>query len=250
MQQLESNPVTSSYDKEELKGFTRSMAELQWLLLILVILYFFIPTRPITDSDGLIIAMVSYSIFVMLFRYMNFQSRESRWKLAIETWGMITFITIVLSHTGEVESPLLNLYLLVIIACAITLGKIMTLLEVMLIACCYLYMGYLSYSVGLFVPETFTMLMAKFSPFLLVAYVTSMLASDILHAKKRITLLSQTDDLTGLLNMRAFNNIMDREIARVTRYAHPFTVIMIDVDGLKSINDQYWHAMVVMSSWY
>jgi diguanylate cyclase (GGDEF)-like protein len=241
MPQFVSNQVTSTYDKEELKGFTRSMAELQWLLLILAILYFFIPTRPITDSDSLIISMVSYAAFVMLFRYMNFQTRESRWKLAIETWAMITFITIVLMHTGLAESPLLNLYLLVIIACAITLGKIMTLLEVMLIACCYLYLGYLSYSVGLFAPETFTILMAKFSPFLLVAYVTSMLASDIQHAKQHITLLSNTDDLTGLLNMRAFNNIMDKEVARVTRYTHPFTVVMIDVDGLKSINDQYGH---------
>ncbi len=119
----------------------------------------------------------------MVFRYLNFQARETHWKLAIETWAMIAFISIVLSYTGLVESPLLNLYLLVIIACAITLGKIMTLLEVMLIACCYLYMSYLSYPTGLFAPETFTMLMAKFSPFLLVAYVTSMLASDILYAQ-------------------------------------------------------------------
>ncbi|RLA02014.1 MAG: GGDEF domain-containing protein, partial [Gammaproteobacteria bacterium] len=141
MPQFSSNQVTSTYDKEELKGFTRSMAELQWLLLILAILYFFIPTRPITDSDSLVISMVSYAAFVILFRYLNFQARESRWKLAIETWAMITFITIVLLHTGMAESPLLNLYLLVIIACAITLGKIMTLLEVMLIACCYLYLG-------------------------------------------------------------------------------------------------------------
>ncbi len=239
--QVASNKNSTLFDKEELKGFSRSMAELQWLLLILVILYFYIPTRPITDSDGLVVTMVSYSGFVLLFRYMNFQSRETRLKLAIETWAMITFISIVLSFTGMVESPLLNLYLLVIIACAITLGKVMTLLEVMLIACCYLYLGYQSYSTGLFVAETFTMLMAKFSPFLLVAYVTSMLASDILHAKQRITLLSKTDDLTGLLNMRAFNSILENEIARVMRYAQPFTVIMVDVDGLKSVNDRYGH---------
>ncbi len=241
MRQFSSHQNSSIFDKEELKGFSRSMAELQWLLLILVILYFFIPTRPITNNDGLIVTMVSYSGFVLLFRYMNFQSRETRLKLAIETWAMITFISIVLSFTGLVESPLLNLYLLVIIACAITLGKVMTLLEVMLIACCYLYMGYQSYSSGLFVAETFTMLMAKFSPFLLVAYVTSMLASDIVHAKQRITVLSKTDDLTGLLNMRAFNSILESEIARVMRYAQPFTVIMIDVDGLKSVNDRYGH---------
>lgn len=242
MRQLSNNQNSSIFDKEELKGFSRSMAELQWLLLILVILYFFIPTRPITNNDGLIITMVSYSGFVLLFRYMNFQSRETRLKLAVETWAMITFISIVLSFTGLVESPLLNLYLLVIIACAITLGKVMTLLEVMLIACCYLYMGYQSYSSGLFVAETFTMLMAKFSPFLLVAYVTSMLASDILHAKQRITVISKTDDLTGLLNMRAFNSILESEIAHVMRYAQPFTVIMVDVDGLKSVNDRYGHA--------
>ena len=233
--------VNSSYDKEELRGFTRSMAELQWLLLILVILYFFIPTRPITDSNALIITMVSYAVFVLLFRYSNFQARETRWKLAVETWAMITFISLVLSYTGLVESPLLNLYLLVIIACAITLGKLMTLLEVMLIASCYLYMAYLKYSTGVFAAETFTMLMAKFSPFLLVAYVTSMLSSDILNAKRRITLLSRTDDLTGLLNMRAFNDLLEKEIARVTRYAQPLTVIMVDVDSLKGINDRYGH---------
>jgi diguanylate cyclase (GGDEF)-like protein len=242
MRQIVSHQDSAHCDREELKGFARSMAELQWLLLILVILYFFIPTQPITDSDGLIITMVGYSAFVMVSRYLNFQARETRWKLAVETWAMVAFISIVLSYTGLVESPLLNLYLLVIIASAITLGKIMTLLEVMLIACCYLYMSYLSYPTDLFAAETFTMLMAKFSPFLLVAYVTSMLASDILNAKQRITRLSKTDDLTGLLNMRAFNSILKREIARVTRYAQPFTVIMVDVDGLKSVNDRYGHS--------
>jgi diguanylate cyclase (GGDEF)-like protein len=241
MNQASHTKTPSLYESEELKGFSRSMTELQWLLLILVILYFFVPTRPITNEDAVIVTLITYTALVMIFRYFNFNARESRIKLAFETWLMVAFITIVLWHTGLVESPLLNLYLLVIIACAITLGKVMTLLEVILIACCYLYMGYETYSVGLFVPETFTTLMAKFSPFLLVAYVTSMLATDILYAKRKITILSQTDELTGLLNMRAFNMILEKEIARATRYAQPFTVIMIDVDGLKGINDRFGH---------
>jgi diguanylate cyclase (GGDEF)-like protein len=234
--------LSSVLNEEELRGFSRSMAELQWLLAILAILYYFIPTRPITNPDGMIITMVAYSVLVMVFRYLNFHARETRWKLAIETWAMIGFITIILWHTGLVESPLLNLYLLVIIACAITLGKVMTMLEVALIACCYLFMGYQAYSTDLFAPATFTVLMAKFSPFLLVAYVTSMLASDIKSAKNKITLLSQTDELTGLLNMRAFNTILDKEIASAARYGHPYTVLMIDIDGLKQVNDRHGHA--------
>jgi diguanylate cyclase (GGDEF)-like protein len=234
--------LTSTFDEEELRGFSRSMAELQWLLIILAILYFFIPTRPIADTNAVIITLVCYSGLVMLFRYLNFHARETRWKLAIETWAMITFITTILWYTGMVESPLLNLYLLVIIACAITLGKVMTLLEVALIACCYLYMGYQAYSVEILAPATFTMLMAKFSPFLLVAYVTSMLASDIKSAKNKITVMSQTDELTGLLNMRAFNTILEKEIAAAARYNTPYTVLMIDIDSLKQINDHVGHS--------
>ncbi len=235
------NSPDTLYDTQELRGFARSLSELQVLLLILVFLYYFVPTQPIINHETLIATMVIYTVFVMAFRYFKFHSEVSRWKLALETWAMVGFITAVLWHTGLVESPLLNLYLLVIIACAITLGKIMTLLEVILIACVYIYMGYKTYSTGIFVAETFTVFMAKFSPFLLVAYVTSMLATDILSAKKKITLLSQTDDLTGLLNMRTFNLILDKEIARATRHRQPFTVVMIDVDGLKSVNDQYGH---------
>jgi diguanylate cyclase (GGDEF)-like protein len=228
-------------DSEDLRSFSRSMAELQWLLLILVLLYYFIPIRPITNSEALIVIMVCYSASIIVFRYLKLLTRETRWKLALETWLMVAFISLALWHTGLVESPLLNLYLLVIIACAITLGKAMTLLEVVLIAVCYLYMGYVGYGDGIFTPQTFTLLMAKFSPFLLVAYVTSMLANDILSAKKKITLMSQMDELTGLLNLRAFNLILHKEIARTGRSGHAFTVLMLDVDSLKVINDRHGH---------
>lgn len=118
----------------------------------------------------------------------------------------------------------------------------MTLLEVFLIACCYLHMSFSVYSVDIFTLETFTQLMARFSPFLLVAYVTSLLASDILSAKQKITLLSQTDELTGVLNMRAFNLLLEKELASAARYRESFSIIMLDVDELKRVNDQYGHA--------
>jgi len=218
------------------------MAELQWLLLILVMLYFFIPTRPIDKPDALVLVMVAFAGFVLLFRYIRCCAREARWKLAIQTSGMIVFITFVLFCTGKTGSPLLNLYLLVIIACAITLGRVMTMLEVTLIAACFLFMGYLDYGSDIISAATFTTLMANFSPFLLVAYVTSLLAEDIRHARRKFTVLSQTDELTGLLNMRAFSTLLDKQITTVERYSQPFTLMMIDVDGLKKVNDQFGHA--------
>ncbi len=225
----------------ELKSFSRSMAELQWLMLIIVMVYFFIPTRTIDAPDTLIAVMSTYGVFVLLLRYIGAPIKDTPWKLAIETWAMITFITLAVMQTGGIESPLQNLYLIAIIACAITLGKIMTILEVGLIACCYLLMGYQHHSTDIFTGQTFTFIMARFSPLLLVAYVTSILASDILNAKKRITELSQTDDLTGISNMRAFNEILEKEIAGAARYSYPLSILMIDLDRLKAVNDQYGH---------
>jgi diguanylate cyclase (GGDEF)-like protein len=234
--------IISIREGDDLRGFTHSMAELQWLLLVLVMLYFYIPTRPIDNPDAVIVVLVSFTGFVLLFRYFRFRTREARWKLAVQTWGMIAFITLVLYYTGKTQSPLLNLYLLVIIACAITLGKVMTMLEVLLIAACYLYMGYADYGSSIISPETFTTLMANFSPFLLVAYVTSLLAEDIHQARRKITVLSHTDELTGLLNMRAFSTLLEKEITMVERYPQPFTLMMIDLDGLKKVNDHFGHS--------
>lgn len=230
------------FEAEELKGFSRSMADLHWLLLILVLAYFFIPTGPLIAPDAIILSMVSYAAFVLVFRYLNIHAANTRFKLAIETWAMVAFITVVLQQTGHIDSPLLNLYLLVIIASAITLGKAMTVLEVLLVASCFLLTGYLQFAEAMFAVETLTLLLAKFSPFLLVAGVTSMLASDIIAAKRKVALLSQTDELTGLLNMRAFNSILKREVALATRHDEALTLVMIDLDGLKQVNDLYGHA--------
>ncbi|MCC6208637.1 MAG: GGDEF domain-containing protein [Gammaproteobacteria bacterium] len=228
-------------EQDELRGFSRSIAEIEWLLLILGLLYLFVPTAVITDRGYVIGTMVGFAAFVVSFRYINFYRSETRWKLALETWAMIAFISVLLWHTGKVESPLFNLYLLVIIACALTLGKLVTLMEVALISCWYLFMGYSAYGTEVFSLQTFSELMSTFGPFLLVAYLTTMLSADMHHAKRRIVSISETDELTGLPNMRAFKSLHEREMKRYGRYGHPFSLMMIDTDGLKEVNDRYGH---------
>ncbi len=50
-----------------------------------------------------------------------------------------------------------------------------------------------------------------------------------------------TDTLTGLANRRAFDTRLDEEIRRSNRYRHPFSLLMIDLDRFKSVNDTYGH---------
>lgn len=50
-----------------------------------------------------------------------------------------------------------------------------------------------------------------------------------------------TDPLTGLGNRRAFYAALDGEVDRAARYRHPLSVVVIDLDGLKTLNDQEGH---------
>jgi diguanylate cyclase (GGDEF)-like protein len=52
-----------------------------------------------------------------------------------------------------------------------------------------------------------------------------------------------TDALTGLPNRRAFDKNLAEEIRRSARYNHTFTVMMVDLDGYKRINDTYGHVV-------
>ncbi|MCX6062480.1 MAG: EAL domain-containing protein [Campylobacterales bacterium] len=54
--------------------------------------------------------------------------------------------------------------------------------------------------------------------------------------------LSDRDYLTGLYNRRKFEEFLSYEIDRSLRHHHKFTVIMIDLDNFKYINDTYGHA--------
>jgi diguanylate cyclase (GGDEF)-like protein len=53
--------------------------------------------------------------------------------------------------------------------------------------------------------------------------------------------LAVTDMLTGLRNRRAWEEELKRELARATRTGHPVSVVLLDVDGLKIMNDTHGH---------
>ena len=53
--------------------------------------------------------------------------------------------------------------------------------------------------------------------------------------------MATSDPLTGLANRRAFFAAADRALLQCARYHHPYTVMMLDIDHFKSINDTFGH---------
>jgi len=58
---------------------------------------------------------------------------------------------------------------------------------------------------------------------------------------ERIQHQARTDGLTGLANHRTFYEILEKELWRSKRFDEQISLIMVDVDNLKTINDQYGH---------
>ena len=85
-----------------------------------------------------------------------------------------------------------------------------------------------------------------------LGYITDPTDIDLLLARTRTLLefkayldvceeAAFTDHLTGLANRRRFERQLAREVARVERFERPFTLLMIDIDNFKNLNDNFGH---------
>ncbi len=76
-----------------------------------------------------------------------------------------------------------------------------------------------------------------------LTYVGVVLVLDRLRsAHAQLDELAHTDLLTGIANLRGFRNLAQREIDRAQRLGAPLTLVQIDVDGFKAVNDTRGHA--------
>ena len=61
--------------------------------------------------------------------------------------------------------------------------------------------------------------------------------------ERELERLATTDPLTGVNNRRSFMATLEAEAKRADRYHRPLSVLMIDIDHFKSVNDTYGHAV-------
>jgi diguanylate cyclase (GGDEF)-like protein len=185
--------------------------------------------------------LAAFAVAIVAFRARRFFPRRTRTRLLIESWSMVIFITGVLWFTGKSSSPLLNLYLLPIILSAFTLGRLVTLLQVAVIATCHLLLAAATPGLDVVSLVYASQAVGQLAPFLLVAYLTTTLSADITEARERIENLAQNDALTGLYNLRMFNEVWQREHGSAERDRGVYALLMIDMDKLKDINDSFGH---------
>jgi diguanylate cyclase (GGDEF)-like protein len=77
----------------------------------------------------------------------------------------------------------------------------------------------------------------------LFSLIQSNLVEDLLRERSsELEWLAHTDALTGLYNLRYLRQQIDHVLGLQQRYGHPFALLLLDVDGLKRVNDSFGHA--------
>ena len=67
------------------------------------------------------------------------------------------------------------------------------------------------------------------------------LLSELQASRREEQLAARMDFITGAVNARYFNDLLQMEINRIRRYPHPITLVYVDVDNFKLVNDLFGH---------
>ena len=69
----------------------------------------------------------------------------------------------------------------------------------------------------------------------------NVLNARLAQLNQELSVLSQTDPLTGLANRRAFDQRLAEEVSRAVRHQMPLALLVVDIDHFKAYNDHYGH---------
>ncbi|NMR20266.1 GGDEF domain-containing protein [Cellulomonas fimi] len=79
--------------------------------------------------------------------------------------------------------------------------------------------------------------------FVMLATVCFRHAQALRSLRRRLAVMADVDPLTGCLNRGAFDRRLDQELARAARTGQPVTLVLLDLDGFKGVNDAHGHGV-------
>ena len=143
--------------------------------------------------------------------------------------------------TGYGMSPFFFIYLLVAVAVALARGGRAAFISVLAAALAYAVVLLLDPARGSFSGGDLLRFGVNFGSIWLLAYLAGFFAAYERRARSAMLALSLSDPLTGLFNRAQIFATLDQEIRRTRRSERGFCVLMIDLDGLKAVNDSLGH---------
>lgn len=221
---------------------TRAVLWLEVVALAIGVLQFaFAPAsvvRPLLAAAGL--ALLSMSI--VLVRTLPILQRSTQRQHWLAIVALLACVTLLVLGTGGIDSALVTLYFIPLAAVALAFGRwtLVALVSVAIVGLAYV-LGLSTPGVDVHTREFAVLLVSALAPGVAVALTLGALIGQMQTAVQRIRDLAATDSLTGLLNLRAFEDVLQQEHRKAERLGRPYTVVVVDTDNIKVVNETLGH---------
>jgi len=225
------------------QGFAaRALLCLELLTLAIGALQFaFVPNsveRPLLAATALGLLTVS----ILFSRTVPALQRPIARQHCVDIAALIVCITLFAVATGAAHSFMVPLYLIPLVAASLAFGRWwVVLLVTTVIAAVGFLLGALTPQTDVASPEFGVQLLSVLAPGASIALIIAALIEQMNSAVQRISDLASTDALTGLLNLRSFEEILQQEHRKAERFGRPYTIVIVDVDNLAHVNETMGH---------
>ncbi len=181
-------------------------------------------------------------LLLVLFMDMVPPSVLGRRRRPMESIGAIVFLGLLMALTGGARSPFLVGFYLVVAGTALSTEGRAPIVVALVGAVTIAAVGLLeALIVGPLQPEAFAWVGINAVSLILLADIATAAARAQRHARDEALRASRFDALTRLYNRSFFFTTMEQEIRRSDRMGRGFTMLMLDLDDLKPVNDTFGH---------
>jgi len=222
-------------------GTDATLRVVWWLTITIVLLGVGISGSFAADQAPIFLLGGAAVLAVVAFHELGGAAPRSGLARLAELVAAVALIGALLALTGYASSPFSMLFALVSVAAALASGPRAGLTAAALATAAFTGVLLLDPNLLQYGPEDALRLSIGLIATWLLAFVATAYAGHQRRAMQRVIELSRTDPLTSLFNRSQLFLPLGREVSRTRRSDRGFCVLMIDVDGLKAINDSAGH---------
>ena len=220
----------------------QSLLGLHLVVLSIGVLQFaFVPSsvvRPLLAA----IALAASTAALLLVRLLPALQTRPGHRHAIEIVTMIGSIALLAAATGAARSPLIALNVVPLVALGLVFGRSWPVLAgTVSIAALGFLLGTFTPGLDVKSPEFGTLLLVTLIPGAAIGLIVAALTEEMRSAVRKMRALASTDAMTGLMNLRTFEQVLQQEHRKAERFGRTYSLIMVDVDDLAQLNETLGH---------
>ena len=223
------------------QGTDSTLRVVWWLTITIVMLGVGISGSFAADQAPIFLLGGAAVVAVVVFHELIGPRQRGRLARIGELVAAIALVAGLLALTGYASSPFAVLFALIAVAAALGFGPRAGLAAAALSTIAFAVVLLLDPDLATYTADDALRLSFGLGATWLLVFVAVAYADRQRRAMRRAIDLSRTDPLTGLFNRSQLFVTLEQEVSRTRRSDRGFCLLMIDLDGLKAINDTFGH---------